>query len=91
MRASEAATFLKAESLCYLALVFFVSIHLFNFYQTPNVFTVDFFYFDYTKRFELKRCERERVSLKNYRAYLYVLNVIYAVMTCEKVTINNYK
>ena len=39
MRANMAATFLKAESLCYLAFVFFVSIHLFNFYQTPNVST----------------------------------------------------
>ena len=39
MRANMAATFSKAGSLCYLAFVVFVSIHLFNFYQTPNVST----------------------------------------------------
>ena len=39
MHANMAATFSKAGSLCYLAFVVFVSIHLFNFYQTPNVST----------------------------------------------------
>ena len=39
MHANMAAMFSKAESLCYLAFVFFVSIHLFNFYQTLNFST----------------------------------------------------
>ena len=39
MHANMAAMFSKAESLFYLAFVFFVSIHLFNFYQTLNFST----------------------------------------------------
>lgn len=36
MRANISATFSKAWLLCYLVFVFFASIHLFNFYHTPN-------------------------------------------------------